>query len=357
MTKIRLKYINEYTDKTGKLRRYFRRDGKQLGPLPGAPGSEEFMDAYKGYLGNKPAVKTSKTEGSFGRLVTDFYGSQIFRKNLKESSRRAYKSVLEPLAKAHGHRSVEGMTSEAVQRILDRIAEDRPAMANLTRSVLRRLMKFAVKSKAIKSNPVVDIAPYEVGEHHTWTDGELAQFERKWPVGTRERLAYALLLYTMQRVGDVSRMSRADIVDGHIPLIQEKTGVELSVPIHADLTIAMKGWAARGMTLIGDENGRPLTAKALAAFMSRAIDDAGLPGRCVPHGLRKAGMRLLAENGATEKEIAGMSGHKSLREIQRYTKAADQKKLARAALDKLENKRRTKVHNQTDEIGKEAKNS
>jgi hypothetical protein len=43
-------------------------------------------------------------------------------------------------------------------------------------------------------------------------------------------------------------------------------------------------------------------------------------------------MRRLAEEGATEKQIAAVSGHKSLREVQRYTAAADQRRLAQDAL-------------------------
>ena len=69
--------------------------------------------------------------------------------------------------------------------------------------------------------------------------------------------------------------------------------------------------------------------------MRSAIKAAGLPPRCVSHGLRKAAMRRLAESGATEKQIAAVSGHKTLKEIELYTKAADQKRLARAGMSKL----------------------
>jgi site-specific recombinase XerD len=60
-----------------------------------------------------------------------------------------------------------------------------------------------------------------------------------------------------------------------------------------------------------------------------------LSSECVPHGLRKAQMRRLAEAGATVKEIASVSGHKSLREVERYTNAADQTRLSRSAIEKL----------------------
>jgi integrase len=69
--------------------------------------------------------------------------------------------------------------------------------------------------------------------------------------------------------------------------------------------------------------------------MKRAAKAAGLPPECMPHGLRKAQMRRLAEGGPSAKQIAAISGHKSLHEIERYTAAADQKRLSRGAIAKL----------------------
>ena len=73
--------------------------------------------------------------------------------------------------------------------------------------------------------------------------------------------------------------------------------------------------------------------------MAEKIDAAGLPARCVTHGLRKAAARRLAEAGCSANEIASITGHVTLEEVARYTRAADQKKLAREAMSKLPNAR------------------
>ena len=118
MAKLKLKFVNEYIDRTGKLRRYFRR-GSKRGPLPGKVGSEEFMAAYQGYLAEQKPVSTSmKAAGSFGLLVTEYYASRAFL-NLKPSSRRAYKSALEPLVRAHGHRTAAITHKQASKLIGD----------------------------------------------------------------------------------------------------------------------------------------------------------------------------------------------------------------------------------------------
>jgi integrase len=336
MATIKLRYVHGYLDRTGKARSYFRKNGRRVA-LPGIPGSAEFMAAYQACLHEQPAPAPvqRKAEGSFGRLVTDFYASKAFTKDIKTSSQRTYRAVLEPLVAAHGHRGVSMMTPQAVERIIHRIGVDKPAMANLTRAVLRKLMKHAIKAGMINFNPTAAIDRYKTGEHHTWTDEELRQFECHWPLGTRERLAYALLLYTAQRVGDVASRTRSHIKDGEIYVVQEKTGAELWLPIHPELDKALRAYPTKGLALIGKASGKPLTKYGLSALMARAIDQAGLPARCVAHGLRKAMMRVLAESGATPKQMAGISGHKSMHELDRYTKAADQRKLARAAMEKI----------------------
>lgn len=335
MAKLKLRYVNEYIDHTGKLRRYFRKGKRQMGALPGEVGSEEFMTAYQAFLAAKPElVKRHMHAESLGRLIVDYYASRMYT-DLKPSTRQAYRYALDPVAKEHGHRSVRLMTADHAEKIIGKIGELAPGMGNLTRAVMRRVMQFAIKQKRRKDNPFLSVESYKVGEHHTWNDAELRQYEAAWRLGTRERLAYALLLFTGQRVGDVTRMTRADVADGLIHVVQQKTGAEIWVPVHPDLDRAMLAYSANGLTLIGDAAGRPIRRAALSALMRSAIKKAGLPPRCVAHGLRKASMRRLAEDGGTAKQIAAISGHKTLKEVERYTNAADQKTLARAAIGKL----------------------
>jgi hypothetical protein len=53
------------------------------------------------------------------------------------------------------------------------------------------------------------------------------------------------------------------------------------------------------------------------------------------HGLKKGGMRRLAEAGGTAHELMAVSGHKTLTEVQRYTRDADRKRLADSGMAKL----------------------
>jgi integrase len=330
----RLKGVISY-ESAGRTYSYLRRKGQPNVRIEGKPGSPQFMAAYNAAVSGELPQRQSHDIGTFGKLIADFYRSVAFR-NLKPNSQRVYRLILDALSAKHGTRPARTLPRDFAVRLIEKIGDKRPAMANLTASVLSRLMTFAVKSGVRTDNPLMGMEKYKGGTRHTWTDAELTAFETRWPLGTRERLAYALLLYTGQRGGDVARMRRQDIADGAIHLVQEKTGAELHIPIHANLHAALKAGPSNGMNLIGDHAGRPMGRAGLTALMKRGATLAGLPSHCLPHGLRKAMMRRLAERGGTSKELQAISGHATLEEVERYTKAADQRKLSKAAMNKLD---------------------
>lgn len=130
-------------------------------------------------------------------------------------------------------------------------------------------------------------------------------------------------------------MSSDDLTDGGIWVVQKKTKAKLLIPIHPKLRAALISSAGQEGPLIQTDQGRAFTSKGLSNYMADKIADAGLPQRCVTHGLRKAAARRLAEAGCSANEIAAITGHRKLEEIARYTKAAEQKVLARSAIDRL----------------------
>jgi integrase len=252
--------------------------------------------------------------------------------NLKPSSQKTYRLALGPVLERDGHRLVRDLPADKARKLIREIGEHRPGMANLTHSVLRRVFSYAMDVGLRGDNPFARVPRYKLGTHHTWTDDQLEAFEKRWPLGTRERLAYAVLLYTGQRVGDAVRMRRADIRNGVIHVVQAKTGTELYLELHPALARAIKAGPAKGVYLIGDQHGRPIKRDTLSRLIADAVKDAKLPKECVAHGLRKAALRRLAEHGSTSKQIQVVSGHRSLSEVERYTQQADQQRLARAAI-------------------------
>jgi integrase len=337
MTRVRLPFIHEYRDRHGKLRRYVRRPGSRRVALSGLPGSPQFMQIYQDAMTGPLVRPRAPKAGTLAALAAEFFGSAEFA-NLQPSSQATYRLTLGPILAQDGHRLVRDLLPEKARKIVQEIGVNRPAMANLTRAVLRRLFSFAMAIGQRRDNPFEAVPKYKIGTHHTWTDEQLAAYEARWPVGTRERLAFDLLLYSAQRVGDVVRMQRSDIRNGVITVVQQKTGVEVFVPLHPALARSIKAGPSKGIYLVGDKNGRPINRRTLTVLISAASKAAGLPVECVAHGLRKAALRRLAEHGATSKEMQAISGHRTLAEIERYTRQADQRRLARAAIGTLPDK-------------------
>ncbi len=365
MTLIKLKYIDRFVDRHGRERFYFRRDRGPRIALPGRPGTPEFMAAYeRAAIGEdaKRAPRQRGAPGTFDRLVQDYFSSPEFL-GLAPSSKKSYRSVIERLIidEKIGHRLVREMSREHVRRILAK-RSDTPGAANSLLQKLKVLIHFAIDSGWRNDDPTLRIKKYVKGEFHTWTEEELTQYERKWPIGTTERLAYALLLYTGQRRSDVVTMSWDDVRDGTIcvtPLKTKRTsGVKLWIPIHPALQEVLDAADPDEGTVLKTAFGQPFTSNGFGSgFMAVKIDKAGLPKRCVTHGLRKAAARRLAEAGCSANEIAAITGHATLQEVSRYTKAANQKKLAAAAMRRLQPKE-PNIDSQTDRgsLGNGAKN-
>jgi hypothetical protein len=114
MTRIKLRYVNEFIDRHGKPRYYFRRPGSRSVKLPDLPGSIEFMDAYQAALvtvAPPPPSPKHVTRGSLADVVAGYFRSASFA-NLSVSSQQVYRLVLKPVLAAHGHRLMRELPND-----------------------------------------------------------------------------------------------------------------------------------------------------------------------------------------------------------------------------------------------------
>jgi enterobacteria phage integrase len=130
-------------------------------------------------------------------------------------------------------------------------------------------------------------------------------------------------------------MSWQDVENAAIRVVQGKTGAKLWIPLHPELARILEAWPKTCLLMLTTSRRKPFTSKRFSEYMATRIGLAGLPERCVAHGLRKAAARRLAEAGCSANEIAAVTGHATLEEVARYTKAAEQKLLAQSAINRL----------------------
>src|SRR5262249_15649820 len=253
---------------------------------------------------------------------------------LRSSSQYVYRRTIERLCKDHGDRRAADLRRDHVVKLMSRLAGE-PHAAKPLRRALRNLMTHAIDIGIRGDDTTRDVKAIRIksGGHHSWTDLEIAQFERCHAIGSRAHLALALLLHTGQRRGDVIRMGAQHIRGGTLYVKQEKTGAELAIPMHPELVAVIAATPSGHLTFLTTTIGGPFAATTFTHWFRRECDRAGLP-HCSAHGLRKATARRLAEVGCTAHEIAAITGHASLGELVRYTKAVDQRRLAEAAMAK-----------------------
>jgi integrase len=331
MTKLHLKYVQSFGGY-----HYFRRRGMPRIPLPGVVDSAEFMAAYQQALAAAPlpigAAKRSKP-GSISAAIAEYYSSRSF-KSFTGGTPVQRGAVLERFREHHGHLPLASLPREFLLALFDTMA---PHTARTMLKALRHFMAWALERKLMRNDPTLGIrikTPKSDG-YHTWSEDEIATFEARHAVGSKARLAFALGLYTAQRSGDVVRIGRQHIRDRVLILRQQKTGTTLAIPVHPELAGILAATRTGHLTLLTTRTGKGHSVNDFSEQFRRWCDSAGLPQHCVFHGLRKAALTRVADAGCSVHEIAAISGHKSLKEVERYTKAADQVRLARTAMERF----------------------
>jgi integrase len=296
------------------------------------------MEAYQHALAAAPlpvgASERSKP-GSISAALAEYFGGQAFR-SLTAGTPASRRAILEKFREQHGRLPLASLPKEFVVALLDTMS---PHAARNWLKAFRHFAKWCIEHKLMRSDPSLGVQrklPKSDG-YHTWTETEIAQFESHWPIGSKPRLAFALGLYTAQRRGDVVHIGRQHIKDNTLTVRQAKTGAALTIPVHPELARIIAATPVGHLTLLITRTGKSYGANDFSEVFRTWCDAAGLPQHCVFHGLRKAACTRLADAGCTAHEIASISGHKTLKQVEHYTRGADQARLARAAMERIGN--------------------
>lgn len=334
MTALELKYVQRFVDRHGTVRHYFRKPGHVRLTLPGEVGSAEFMTAYQVALETLKNRTPAPKAGTISALVTAYYQSGDWA-DLRDSTKKGYRNVLERFRNEYGNQPAALLQRKHAQAIRDKGA-DRPGATRDLLKRLRSLYNFGLERGLVQSNPFEKMRMPKAGPgFRPWTEDHIEQFLEKWPAGTRAHLALHLLLYTGQRRSDVVRMGRQHVRANMIRVAQLKTDALLDIPIHPTLKAVLDDLPKDNLTFLMTEYGDSMSAAGFTNWFVECARAAGLPEGLTPHGLRKAACRRLAEAGCTAHQIAAVSGHTTLSEVEIYTKSANQRLMAEAAMGKL----------------------
>ena len=334
MPRPRLPFMQYETTRHGALV-YYVRFGK--GPrvrIKGEHGSAEFMAAYNAALAGQapPGAHPERDNRSLAWLIARYRETTSWTK-FSPATRRQREAILRQVIERAGSAPFKAIERAHIVAGRDERRET-PHQANHFLKVMRGLFQWAKKAEHVEIDPTegVEFAEAKTAGHHTWTADEIAQFEAHWAIGTRQRLAMAVLLYTGLRRGDAVLLGRQHIKDGWIKLTTEKTGETVEMPLAPALAEIIEQTPTSDLAIISTAAGNPMTKAGFGNWFRDACNAAGVPGTA--HGLRKALAVMAAEGGASETELEALFGWRDRETSSIYTRAASKKKQAAEALRK-----------------------
>ena len=292
------KHCSWNVDRHGKRRVRFRKAGFTT-YLTGTPWSEDFMRQYAQAL---DGVKTQASNIGAGRTIAgtvnalvaaylDPLSSSPFKTGAPETQ-RTRRNILENFRKAYGDkplfrtdnsgRRTMLLTREHMQRITNEKAS-RPQSQRNFLNTLRAMFTWAAKEGRVPDNPTLGVTREKIKTtgYKTWTEADIERFEAAYPIGTKARLAFALILYTGVRRSDVVKIGRQHVHNGILTIEQGKTegGEEahVEIPLHPKLREIIDATPTIGVkTFLVTHFGKPYTAPGLWKLVSRPLQCGGM---------------------------------------------------------------------------------
>jgi integrase len=210
-------YLYKDRDRRGRTRWRLRLPGRKTVTIKGAFGSEEFAANYRAAVAGDDVVdRPIGTHGTIDHLCRTYLQSAAFAE-LADETKKGRRRLVEGFAAKYGRQSVAGLKPEHIKIMMDRL-KNKPGVARNTLSMLRVLMALAITDRIRNDDPTANIKRPKLSSAgwHSWSEDEIAIYEKRHPIGTRAGIAEALAVHTGQRAGDLYRMGRQHIRNGRI---------------------------------------------------------------------------------------------------------------------------------------------
>src|SRR5262249_6933948 len=123
---------------------------------------------------------------------------------------------------------------------------------------------------------------------------------------------------------------------------QQKTDEPLLIPMDQSLVQALASAPRTNLTFLVTERDAPFTVAGFGNWFHDLCNEAGFP-QCAARGVRELCATRMAHAGCSTDQIKAVTGHKSLSEVMRCTRAADQARLARQAMNMVRADREQKL--------------
>jgi integrase len=332
MPRPRPKYLHRTVNRHDTVVWYVHVPGHKRVRIRSPQGTAEFyaeVEAAVALKSVEPVARSGK--GSLAWLVDRYRESPAWG-SLSFATQRQRNNFFRQILAKDGDKPFAAVQRKHIMAARDK-RQKTPHQANCLVKALRGLFQWALDAELVKTDPTATVKMIKAKSEgfKVWTVAEVVAFEAHWAVGTRERLALDVLLYTGLRRGDACRLGRPHIrrVDGveYFRIKTEKYGVWVDAPILPPLARSIAVAPTGDLTFIATQAKRPYTKESFGNWFREACDAAGLPD-CAAHGLRKAGAARSAENGATTTQLKALFGWTDDKMPNLYTRSAERARVA-----------------------------
>lgn len=328
----------------GKIVWYIRQGHGRRTRLKVGPDDPGFVEAYAAALAATPKPAKSKAvAGSLAWLIELYRQSDAWLGELSPATRKQRECIFRQVIASAGHHPVKVIDRAAVVAGRER-RRGTPAQARHYLDTLRGLFDWAVSAQLATTNPAdgVKAPPLKKSDGFPlWDDGEVERFEKHYPRGTRERVAFDVVRFTGLRRGDLVKVGRQHERNGIIRYRTSKgDGEWVTIAMTSALAETIAAGPIGDLTYVTNINGTAFTGESFGNWFRDVCRAIGIKKSA--HGLRKWYASQLALEGATTKELQAAGGWTSMRMPELYTRGADRARLGIAASKRLENAAATK---------------
>lgn len=251
-------------------------------------GTPAFEAEYRAALEGRPVERAGKAAAGSLAWLFERYRETTAWTALSLATRRQRENIMRGVLVQAGHEPAAAIRRAHIVAGRDRRAET-PAQARNFLDAMRGLFRWALDAGHVKADPTVGIknpARPKGGGFPVWTEDDVARYEARWPVGTRERVWLDVLLFTGLRRGDAVQLGRQHVRDGIITIKTEKSNfeVEVTLPILPVLAATLAAGPVGDLTFIVGANGRPFRKESFGNSFRDACKAAGVDRSA--HGLR-----------------------------------------------------------------------
>ncbi len=313
--------------------RFIRRSRGQSVMMKEEPGSLEFWDHYKSLLSGREPIPTKR---NFEALILSYYESDAFTK-LKPRTKADYRKYISHIREIWGVKDPAKIETHHIYE-LHRANADHWRKANYLVQVMVVLMNHARLIGFVKKehgNPAKGIPLFKQKSKgwEPWPDDVRAEFEAV--ASPRALLVYELCIGLGQRIGDLLKIRWDFIKDGFYDFTQGKTDKPMWIPLTERLQAHLATVEKKGLTIITDKVGRPVSYRTIAQEMREIKAKMKHPeaAKYVTHGLRKNATIELYLAGCDDEMVKAVTGHSGVEMLKKYGGEFRQKELAIKAQD------------------------